>query len=67
MNSEASKRNKWKNQFIFQLKYFLNVIRIQRAFRKYKEKCSKNIVYEYQLAKAVNNIYFYFFMIIFLI
>jgi len=53
MNSEAGKRNKLRNEFICQLKYFLNIIRIQRAFRKYKEKCKSNIVYDFQLAKAV--------------
>lgn len=53
MNSEAAKRNKFRNEFIYKLKYFLNVIRIQRAFKKYKEKCKSNVVYDYQLAKAV--------------
>jgi len=55
MNSEAAKRNSRRNQFIYQLKYFLNVIRIQRAFRKFKQKSMQNNVYDNQLAKAVKS------------
>jgi len=53
MYSEASKGNKWKNQFIFQLKYFLNVIRIQRAFRNFKQKSKKINSYDFHIVRAV--------------
>lgn len=59
---EADKENKLKNNskeslniggLITHLKFFLNVVKIQRSFRKYKAKCQKSIAYDDQLAKGV--------------
>ncbi len=44
-----------KQNIIKYIKYFLSVVKIQRSFRKFKVKCTQNVVYEHQMAKAVNN------------
>ena len=51
----ANLENKTKREKLFYyIIYYLNVIRIQRALRKHKVKASRNIVYDYELAKNVN-------------
>ncbi len=62
MNSDINIRNskslnikdKNRQKLFFYIKFYLNTIKIQRAFRKFKVKAIRNIINENDLPKNVN-------------